>query len=83
MRMDFRVSAELASVAIKELPNRYAQGIIERKNPVIDWIACGGRHLQVVELDKGEETEDIDDDDLDVDLADILQPPTNLSVMVE
>ena len=36
VRMDFRVSAELASVAIKELPNRYAQGIIERKNPVIE-----------------------------------------------
>jgi hypothetical protein len=74
VRVHLRTSAELAFVVGENRPDRNAQGLVERKDPVIEQIARGDQHYRVVELGEGDRAEGVDDD-LDVDLAHYLKRP--------
>ena len=80
--MDFRTSAELASVVGEDRPDRNAQCLVERKNPIIEQIARCDRHLRVVEFGERDRAEYVHDD-LDINLADTFQgsPPGCLHVL--
>ena len=80
--VDLRMSAELAPVVGEDRPEWNPQRLVERKDPVIEQIARGDRHLRVVELSEGDGTEDVHDD-LDIDLADALQSSQVEGILVQ
>jgi len=80
--MDLRPSAELASVVREDRSDRNAQGLVERKNPVIEQVACGDRHLRVVGLCESDGTENINDN-LNVNLAHALESSPEEGVLVK
>ena len=80
--MALGLATELASVVGEDRSDLDAQGLIERKHPLVEQITRRDRHLRRVDLREGKRAEDVDHD-LDVDLAHALQRPPVERVLVQ